>query len=192
MNMPIVAGLDTPYSDTPEPKIYGHASPLDPQLFSTIADCAQDILAGRANAKYSPLEVAHWLDGFIATSEKALAKARTEASGNVEFRRLDEDSRIVNAMGRFYAAKLRAALLYEIWLKSRDRRAGTLALAQYDKGRAAWAAMAERAKTIYVADISYGRIAKRRGHWSDKLAGIDKDIDAMRAAIHSGDTAGGD
>ena len=192
VNMPIVAGVDTPYNDTPEPKVYGRASPLDPQLFSAIADCADDILAGRPNAKYSPLEVAHWLDGFIGSSEKALARARADAGGNVEFRRLDEDSRIVNAMGRFYAAKLRAALLYEIWLKSHDRKAGILALAQYENGRAAWAAMADRAKNVYVADISYGRIPKRRGHWSDKLAGIDKDIDTMRAAVHSGDTAGGD
>jgi len=191
MNMPIVAGVDTPYNDTPEPKVYGHASPLDPQLFSTVADSAEDILAGRANAKYSPLEVAHWLDGFVATSEKALIRARAEAGGNIEFRRLDEDSRIVNAMGRYYAAKLRAALLYEIWLKSHDSKAGSLALAHYEKGRAAWTTMAERAKGVYVADVSYGRIAKRRGHWSDKLAGIDKDIDAMRSALNSGDRSGG-
>jgi len=138
------------------------------------------------------VEVAAWLDGFIASSEKALVQARGQAGGNVEVRRLDEDSRIVNAMGRFYAAKLRAALLYEIWLKSRDRKAGALALAQYEKGRAAWAAMAERAKSVYIADISYGRIAKRRGHWSDRLAGIDKDIDAMRSALRSEDAAGGD
>jgi hypothetical protein len=185
MNMPIVAGVDTPYNDTPEPKLYGHVSPLDPQLFSTIADCADDFLNNRANAKYSPVEVARWLDGFVAASEKALAKARGEAGGDVEFRRLDEDSRIVNAMGRYYAAKLRAALLYEIWMKTHDAKAGALALAQYEKGRGAWAAMAERAKSVYVADISYGRIPKRRGHWSDKLAGIDKDIEAMRAALKS-------
>jgi len=190
MNMPIVAGVDTPYNDTPDPKVYGHVSPLDPQLFSTIADCADDFLSNRANAKYSPVEVAAWLDGFIGRSEKALVQARAAGGGNVDVRRLDEDSRIVNAMGRFYAAKLRAALLYEIWMKSHDSRAGALALAQYEKGRTAWAAMAERAKSIYVSDISYGRIPKRRGHWSDKLAGIDKDIEAMRAAIKSGGTPG--
>jgi len=186
MNMPIVAGVDTPYNDTPEPKLYGHASPLDPQLFSTIADCADDLLAGRANAKYSPLEVASWVDGFIGASEKALATARAQAGNNVDFRRLDEDTRIVNAMGRFYAAKLRAALFFEIWMKTHDPKAGALALAQYQKGRAAWAAMAERAKRVYIADISYGRIPKRRGHWSDKLPGIDKDIEAMRAVIAGG------
>jgi hypothetical protein len=38
--------------------------------------------------------------------------------------------RIVNAMGRFYAAKLRAALVFEIWMKTHDPKAGALALAQ--------------------------------------------------------------
>ncbi|HEY4077989.1 MAG TPA: hypothetical protein VGM26_13750 [Rhizomicrobium sp.] len=186
MNMPIVDGVDIPYNDTPEPKVYGHVSPLDPQLFSTVADHADDLLAGRVNAKYSPVEVTAWLDAFVAASEKALIQARTKAGSNVDFRRLDEDTRIVNGMGRFYAAKLRAALLYEVWQKTRDPKAGALALAQYEKGRAAWAALAERASKVYVADISYGRVAKRRGDWADKLAGIDKDIAAMRTAIAAG------
>ncbi len=89
------------------------------------------------------------------------------AGGNVEFRRLDEDTRIVNGMGRFYAAKLRAARLYEIWLGTGDPQAGVQALAQYEKGRAAWSALAERARAVYVSDISYGRVSKRRGHWTD-------------------------
>jgi hypothetical protein len=192
MNMPIVDGVDIPYNDTPDPKVYGHVSPLDPQLFSTVADHADDLLASRISAKYSPVEVTVWLDGFVAASEKALVQARAKAGGNVDFRRLDEDTRIVNGMGRFYAAKLRAALLYEIWQKTHDPKAGALALAQYDKGRTAWAALAERASKVYVADISYGRVPKRRGDWADKLPGIDKDIAAMRAAIAAGGAKSGD
>jgi len=188
MNMPIVEGLDTPYTDTPDPKRYGYVSPLDPQLFSTIAGHADDLMAGRRSAKYSPIEVAAWLESLASASEKALAQARAKAGTNVEFRRLDEDSRIVTGMGRYYAAKLRAALLYEIWQKSHDPKAGALALAQYEKGRAAWAALAARANDVYVADISYGRIPKRRGNWADRLAGIDKDIAAMRAAVAAGGT----
>jgi len=192
MNMPIVDGVDIPYNDTPEPKVYGHVSPLDPQLFSTVADHASDLLAGRINAKYSPVEVTAWLDGLVAASEKALAQARAKAGGNVDFRRLDEDTRIVNGMGRFYAAKLRAALLYEIWQKTHDPKAGAMALAQYDRGRAAWAALGMRASKVYVADISYGRVPKRRGDWADKLPGIDKDIAAMRAAVTAGGAKTGD
>ena len=47
-------------------------------------------------------------------------------------------------------------------------------MAQYEKARAAWAAFAERAAAIYRADVAYGRTPFRRGHWSDRLAGIDQ------------------
>ena len=190
VNMPIVADGDVPYDDTPEPKVYGHASPLDPQLFSTIAEHAGDVMAGRANGKYSPAEVAAWLDGFVSASDKALAQARGGVTDDAGLRRLTEDVRIVGGMGLFYAAKLRAALLFEVWSQTHDTAAGKLAVANYEKARAAWAAMAERAKTVYVADISYGRIQKRRGHWADRLAGIDKDIAAMRAAVVAGSPRG--
>ena len=190
MNMPIMAGVDTPYDDTPEPKVYGHASPLDPQLFSTIAEHAGDLMAGRANGKYSPAEVAGWLEGFTASSDKALISTGHRA--DADFRRLAEDVRIVGGMGRFYAAKLRAALLFEVWQQTHDGAAAKLAVANYEKARAAWAAMAERAKTVYVADVSYGRIPKRRGHWADRLAGIDKDIAALRAAVAEAGTPRGD
>ena len=148
MNMPIVAGGDAPYSDTPEPKVYGHVSPLDPQLFSTIADHADDLLAGRANAKYSPVEVAAWLDGFVAASEKALV-AGAQAGG----RRMSSSAvwtrtrRIVNAHGPLLCRQAaRRACCMKSGMKTHDPKAGALALAQYEKGRAAWAAMAERAK----------------------------------------------
>ena len=187
-NMPVVPGGDAPYNDTPEPKLYGHASPLDPQLFSTIADHAADLVAGHANGKYSPAEIALWVDGLVTASSQALDRAGGD--DDAEFHRLAEDVRIVNGMGRYYAAKLRAALLFEIWNQTGDPRAGSLAVALYAQGLAAWSAMAERAKTVYVADITYGRIQKRRGHWADRIPDIQKDIAAMRAAVTAGTKTG--
>jgi hypothetical protein len=46
--------------------------------------------------------------------------------------------------------------------------------------------LATRAKSVYVDDISYGRVPKRRGNWFDKLEGIEKDLAAMRARISAG------
>jgi hypothetical protein len=192
INMPIVADGDVPYTDTPQPRVYGHASPLDPQLFSNIAEHAGDLIEGRANAKYSPAEVAAWLDAFVASSDKALARTHNTGPASNDFRRLAEDVRIVNGMGRYYAAKLRAALLFEVWTRTLDDRAGAMAISSYLKGRDAWATMAERAASVYVSDISYGRIEKRRGHWMDRLAGIDKDVTAMRTALGAAGAKRGD
>jgi hypothetical protein len=191
-NMPIVLGSEpSPYGDTPTPKCFGTVSPLDPQLFSTIVDHAGDLLAGRCNAKYSPIEVAQWLEDFSTASTQALGQARVQATSptSPEFRRVEEDVLIQNALGRFFAAKLRSGVLFEIYQKTGNPEAGKLALAQYKTARQEWATMAARANGIYRADIGYGETPKRRGHWSDRLPGIDKDIAAMQDKLQAPPTA---
>src|SRR6202012_2339405 len=72
-NMPIVLGSEpSPYGDTPVPKIFGTVSPLDPQIFSTVIEHASDLLADTANPKYSPIEVAQWIEDYTATSMRSL------------------------------------------------------------------------------------------------------------------------
>ena len=186
-NMPVVLGSEpSPYSDTPSPRCFGTVTALDPQLFSTIVDHAKDILAGQQGAKYSPVEVAQWMDDFVAASDKGLAATRSSAGARMKtarFRRMEEDVLIQCGLGRFFAAKLRSGMLFELYLQTGDAQAGQLALSEYQKARAAWFAMSERAKGVYRADISYGSSAGRRGHWSDRLAHIDLDIAAMQEQL---------
>ncbi len=174
----------TPYRDNPQPHTFGSCTALDPQTFSSIAEHADDMLADRPNCKYSPVEVANWVDQLVASARASLAVAqqRTRAP-SADFRRLDEDVRIQIGTGEFFAAKLRAALLLRIFELTHDQKAGNAAVAQYEKARAAWAAFADRAKLIYRADIAYGRTPFRRGHWSDRLERIDADIAAVKAAV---------
>jgi len=181
-NQPIVeGGAPYPYSDTPQPRVFGYTSPLDPQLFSTIAEHAVDLLTGRANPKYTPAEVAAWLDGLATEAEAGLGELGAPRDGRA--RRLVEDVAIQIGLARFFAAKLRAGLLYALWQKNSDPALGTEALEQYRSARAVWAAMAARAQTVYAKDISYGEIPQRRGHWSDRLAAIDMDLAAMAKAV---------
>jgi hypothetical protein len=42
--------------------------------------------------------------------------------------------------------------------------------------------MAERAGRVYVADLTYGDTPGRRGHWLDRLPGIDRDLAAVESA----------
>jgi hypothetical protein len=185
--MPIVPGSEpSPYDDTPSPKLFSTVSPLDPQLFSTIAEHAQNLLTGNPGAKYSPVDVAQWLDRFAAASEQSLAAANRQTPRKTPaFRRMEEDVLILSALGRFFSAKMRSALLFEIHQQTGSPEAGRQALAEYQKARAAWATMAERANAVYVSDISYGEIPMRRGHWSDRLPAIDRDLAAMEAALQS-------
>jgi hypothetical protein len=186
-NMPVVLGSEpSPYTDTPSPRCFETVTGLDPQLFSTVVDHARDVLAGQQGAKYSPVEVAQWLDAFVAAAEKGLVAARGSAGVRVKtarFRRMEEDVLIQIGLGRFFAAKIRSAMLFELYAQTGDAQAGELALAEYQKGRAAWFALAERAKGVYRADISYGSSSGRRGHWSDRVGRIDLDVAAMQAQL---------
>ncbi len=187
-NMPIVLDSEpSPYGDTPSPKCFGTVSPLDPQLFATIAEYTRDLLGGTPGPKYSPIEVAQWLEGFAMVSGEALADARVKTTprDSAAIRRLEEDVEIQNGLGIFFAGKLRSGVLFEIFKQSGDREAGRLALTRYQEARQAWAKMADRARNVYIADISYGNVPMRRGHWIDRLSDIDNDIAAMQKVLDS-------
>ena len=185
-NMPVVLGWEkSPYGDTPDPKCFGTVSPLDPQLFSTVVEHVGDLLGGKQSPKYSAVEVAQWLEDFTAASNAGLQVARKGGSKTAfpEVRRMEEDVLIQIGLGRFFAAKLRSATLYEIYQQTGSAEAGKMALARYTEARDAWATMATRAKTVYRSDISYGSIPMRRGHWADRLPMIDKDVQAMQTSL---------
>ena len=191
-NMPIlpVEGKP-PYGDTPEPKVFGTVSPLDPRLFATAVEYTRDLLASWPNPKYSPIEVAQWLEDLSAAAETSLKDARVKADRpeSGEFRRIEEDVQIQIGLGRFFAKKLRTAMLWEIWQKTGDAGVGTQAVAYYKQARDAWGAMAAHAIEVYRADLGYGSVPMRRGCWMDRLPAMNADITAMQQKVASGSAA---
>jgi hypothetical protein len=176
------------YGDSPPPHNVSAISPLDPQLFSTIDQHAKDLVSGTVNARYSPAEVSQWLENLAQTSNRALDAARKAAGANAhspEFRRAEEDILILNGLGLYYANLFRSALLYSIHEQTSDPAAAVACRAAYQRARDAWAAMAERAKSVYAADVSYGSPVFRRGHWADRLPAIDADMTAVEAHFAS-------
>ncbi len=170
------------YGDSPAPHNVSAISPLDPQLFNTINQHAKDLLSGTTNARYSPSEVIEWLETMVRTSTASLAAARASAGTRAkspEFRQAEDDILIVSGLGLYYANLFRAALFYSIYEQSGDAAAGVQSLAAYRKARDAWASMAERADNVYTADISYGDIPIRRGHWAGRLPAVDHDLAAL-------------
>ena len=141
-NMSIVdAAKSHPYEDTLSPKRFGTVSPLDPELFSRIDDFADALLKGESDGKYSPIEVAHWLHGLAETAAKQLTEAESKSKeGNTpEFRRLAADVRIESGLGRFFAWKFQAGVLYRLFDRSGHPPALREALIAYRAARMAWA-----------------------------------------------------
>jgi hypothetical protein len=164
-----------PYTDSPVPRVFGTVSPLDPQLFYRIDDFAGDLLKGERSGKYTPIEVAQWIENYAVTAKDSLARAdrRTPRKDRPEYRRLAVDAAVAADLGRFFGSKFRAGVLYRIFEQSGDRVALEAAIKSYRAAREVWTAIAARTKDVYMSDITFGEARQLRGHWADRLADID-------------------
>jgi hypothetical protein len=170
-----------PYRDTAPPRVFGNASPLDPQLFSRMNEFADELLKGERSGKYSPIEVAQWIEDYAAAAAKHLSQAARQ--NTPEYRRMAIDVAIQSDLGRFYGAKFRSGVLYRIYEQTGDRAALEEALKAYRAARTAWAELCGRAKGVYVSDVTIGELPQLRGHWLDRLPAIDTDVAAMAAKL---------
>jgi hypothetical protein len=187
-NMSIVdASRPHPYGDTPSPKRFGTVSPLDPQLFARVDDYAEALLRGQSDGKYCPIEVAQWLENLAEAAMRCLQDAETKMPDRnaPAFRRLAVDVTIQSGLGWFFAAKLRAGVLYAIYDRTGDPKALQEALKAYRTARDVWAKLAAQAQGIYVPDITFGLEPQLRGHWQDRLPAIEQDIEDMEKRIQS-------
>lgn len=155
--------------------MFGNVSPFDPELFSRINAFADELLKGERSCKYSPVEVAQWIEDYADSALKHLAQAERRAAGKErpEYRRAASDVAIQADLGRFFAAKFRSGILYRIYEQSGSRAALEESLKQYRAARAAWANLANLAKGVYMPDITVGEHPQLRGHWLDRLPAIE-------------------
>jgi hypothetical protein len=172
-NQSMVEPARIEYTDTPTPHTFQNTSPLDPQLFSRMSDFADELLKDDRGGKYSPIEVAQWLEDLAAAVKPA------------KDRRADIDSGIASGLGLFFAAKFRAGVLYSIYERTSDRAALQAAIARYRAARDHWAQFAALAKDVYVPDITVGEQAWLRGNWSDRLPAIRADIALLEQRLDS-------
>jgi len=186
------ASKPSPYNDTPAPKVFGNVSSLDPQIFSTINEFVVESLKKQRTGKYSPLEVAQWLDTATANAASHLAEAEARApdKNSPEFRRAAIDLKITIGIGHFFAAKFRSGVLYSAYEQSRDHSALEEAVKHYRRARNVWRTFAEDAKGAYLSDITFGTSPHQRGNWLDRLPAIDDDIAEMQKFLDSAPAAG--
>jgi hypothetical protein len=184
-NLPIVdAERSHPYRDTPTPRRFGSASPLDPGLFLGVDEFVRELGEGRRSGRVSPLRVARILDRLASDATLSLDVARKNVAdcNSPGFRRLDIDVSLQAGLGAFFAAKLRAGVAYALWEADRDAGRLRQALDAYQTARAAWLRVVEYGRA-YRSDVTVGGEPWLRGNWSDRLEAIDADIADMQAAF---------
>ncbi len=177
-----------PYFDTEPPRVFGNASPFDPELFSSINEFAEELLKADVSGNYSPVEVAQWIEDLAEAGQKALAQAEASATGRTgsTYQRFKTDIAIQVALGEFFAAKFRSGVLFHIYELTGDQAALEAAITKYKAARAAWAHAADAAKGVYMADITVGEQPYLRGNWLDRLPAIDRDIAEISAKLGPG------
>jgi hypothetical protein len=179
--------VETHYYDTPIPKRFGTVGPLDPETFLGVEEFVREVIAGRRSGRYSPLEVAEWLERLSGDARKHLAEMERELPDptRAEARRVIADVGIQEALGRFFAGKLRAAFHYELFARTGSSEVLQQGLEAYRRARGALAEAADRAAGVYVRDLTYGPQPWLRGTWSDRLPAIDRDIDVLAAVARA-------
>ena len=185
-NMPVVNEIESSaFRDNPKPYVFGNVEPHDPQLFAKMNDYAKALLQGEELPKYSPLLVAQWFDEMAEKAGRNLvmAEALVKDKNDPDFRRFYYDIQIQCGIARFFADKMRAAVLWHIFESSGDPEALVEGILYYTKGRDAWAKMAEEVKSVYSDDLTFGQGSYERGHWIDRIPAMDADIADMQAAL---------
>ena len=177
--------LRHPYGDTPSPKVFQRVSPLDPVMFSPVNEFVDDLIEGRAHARHSPVDVAHWLEGFVTVSQQKIALAHKQVpnAASPSFWRLKIDVAVHNGLGLFFANKLRAAVAYDLYQKRGDVDSLRDAIHFYRLARRAWAGIVDRTRGVYVENLDFGARSSIRGHWADRLPNIDKDLSYMEQRL---------
>jgi hypothetical protein len=176
-----------PYSDSRAPRVFGNASPFDPALFLSMNEYADELIGGTCGGKYTPIEVAQWIEDFAAQARTSLATADRSARNRsgAAYKRTRLDIQIQAGLGEFFGAKFRSGVLFHIYQVTSEQAALEASIAQYKKARSAFAEVAEAAKGIYSSDITFGEQDYLRGDWMDRVPAIDRDIAALSAMLKS-------
>jgi len=170
-----------PY-DTQKPKTFGTISPIDPQLFQSPNECGEALINEKNTGKYTPIEVAQWLEDMAQTASENIKKAKSILGAQASkpgFRRIEEDVLILVGLARFFASKMRSAVLWRIYTLAGAQNAAEKSIELYQSGLDIWSEMAKRAETVYKKNISYG-FNTVSGHWMDRIPSFNEDIDDMK------------
>ncbi|MBI4326312.1 MAG: hypothetical protein HY674_13775 [Chloroflexi bacterium] len=154
---------------------------IDPGLFSSINEFADELVKSQSSGKYSPLEAAKWLEELADAADAHLAKAQSRVAhpASPAFQRLLIDVAIQSGTGRFLAQKLRAGVAYALHERLDDRAALEQAIKHYRAACDTWEKIVNATKGVYKDDLTFGLEPHLRGHWADRLPAMEKDLAEM-------------
>jgi len=167
--------------DMEQPAVWDTVGALDPLMFSSVADFTANAVAGTPDARYTPLEVANWIEDFTTRGAAALAEFLTTADAeDPQTARTVIDLEVLIRLGRFHASQYRAAVQYGVFERtgSAEAIAATVALVEASRGH--WQELVDIVEGVYQNPLPWGLRVSETTHWALQLPRIDDDLRVLR------------
>ncbi|MDA0840501.1 MAG: hypothetical protein O3B01_28965 [Planctomycetota bacterium] len=161
--------------------------PSDPTQFYRVDEYVEDALTRKLCGKWTPYQIAAYLESLAEQTEKVLSAMEAEGKFNAESKGMQVDSEIISHLARYHATRLRATVQYALHQKTGEPRLLVEALNLLQAARSEWQKLVESAEP-YHSNLVFGRESFRHtGHWRDWFAVIDKDIERLGSMAVSGE-----
>jgi hypothetical protein len=170
---------------------YGSAEPSDPGLFYGVDEYANDRAKNRIRDKYTPLQVASWLQGFAEAVKEGVGKVDRVigAKSTPEIRALRLDLLMLADLAAYHTDKILSAVALGLSsnTKGADRnRYLRMSLERIAEARTAWISLSERGSGAYHDPLEFnaGSSTARRGQWRDYIPELDADMARLEALLN--------
>lgn len=165
---------------------YAAGTGTDIEQFQGYREAARQLLSGEPTALRTPQQTAARLAATArrvledVAAAAALGEQENERSKR-EFLATTTDLRILAHLAEYHAARMRAAVWYNVYLQSEDEYVLDRCLAEESDAIAAWRRIIAAAGDVYPETLRFGvhRVGFSR-HWKEELAELEEGYEALR------------
>ena len=165
---------------------YAEGTGTDVEQFQSYQEAARQLLAGERTALRTPQQTSAWfatvarqvLDDVVAAA--ATGKER-KGQAKREFLTTTTDLRILAHLAQYHAARMQAAVWYNLYLQSEDEFVLDQCLAAESNAIAAWKRIIAAAGDVYPETLKFG--VHRVGfswHWKEELARLQEGYEKLK------------
>ncbi len=152
----------------------------DIEQFMNPRDAARAAISGTVTSKRRPEETSRWFSQTADAVLNCVREAESAGAAGNEARSTIADLRILASLAKYYAARLPAAVSYNIFRETGDWAAFDTAIARERDAVAAWSGMVTAAGDVYSKDLAFGvhRVGFPR-HWSEELGKLQQGLEQL-------------
>lgn len=162
--------------DTDGEPVWGEVSALDPGMFYSINEYVRDLVDGSVDPRYSPLEVAIWLEGMVERAAAHVSALERVAEPSAQLRRTIIDCRMLMCLGAFFAWKFRAATAYARFQQTTIGADLEEAISHLEQAREAYSTISDYSNGNYVDILYFGLDEVEQGDWARRTKALAFDI----------------